>query len=331
MQVKVQDILPASLAICTENIDGFRADGPLQATCETFGDTGAVGEEVVGQIEQRRMMLLGHYQRMPQAHRLNIEEGDRTVVLVDHAHHFLAADDPAEDALLVRHRPRPLKVAPVKMHGLYRSRKALLSSMQGQVVASLAVALLESTRSHDRPSEVLEDEDLSVSLPRRLGLSGVVETQIQRYQAAARAGKPLPLEEFKSLLRLVLRRPDAEAILREAGVRSATRHFEKVSGLATKMVRKLPRALGFIVLARAERKLLRNITGVDRVDVKGRPLVVRLHQSPTAMLEPAGVACALYGSAFEELASLYTGKRAKVAHSRCMVNGGAICQWTLEV
>ncbi|HUP88305.1 MAG TPA: hypothetical protein VM100_03095 [Longimicrobiales bacterium] len=198
-------------------------------------------------------------------------------------------------------------------------------------MASLAVALLESTRSHDRPSEVLEDEDLSVSLPRRLGLSGVVETQIQRYEAAARAGRPMPLEEFKSLLKLVLRRPDAEAILRETGVRAATRQFEKVPGLATTMVRKLPRALGFIILARAQRKLLKNITGVDRLDVKGKPLVARLHQSPTAMLEPAGVSCALYGSAFEELASLYVGKRAKVTHSRCMVNGGAICQWTLDV
>lgn len=218
------------------------------------------------------------------------------------------------------------------MHGLYRWRKALsFMPMEGHVDSGLAVALLEATRSHDRPSEVLEDEDLSVSLPRRLGLSGVIDTQINRYEQAARAGRRMPVDEFIGLLKLVLRRPDAEPILREAGVRMAARHFEKANRLAVGIVRKMPRVIGFIVLARGERKLLRNITGTNRVDVKGKPLVARLHQSPTAMLEPVGVSCALYGSAFEELASLYTERKAKAAHSRCMVNGGGICQWTLDV
>ena len=218
------------------------------------------------------------------------------------------------------------------MHGLYRSRKAVsFLRMEGQVDSGLAVALLEATRSHDRPSEVLEDEDLSVSLPRRLGLSGVIDTQINRYEQAAKAGRRMPLEEFISLLKLVLRRPDAEPILRETGARVAQRHFERATGLGIGIVRKMPRAIGFVVLARAERKMLRKITGTDRVDVKGKPLVARLHQSPTAMLEPAGVSCAIYGSAFERLASLYTNKKAKAAHSRCMVNGGGICQWTLDV
>ncbi len=203
--------------------------------------------------------------------------------------------------------------------------------MEGQVLASLPVALLEATRSHDRPSEVLEDEILSVSLPRRLGLSDVIDTQIQRYETAARAGRRIPLEEFISLLKLVLRRPDAEAILREAGVRAATRHYERAPGFYVTLARILPRALGFVIVARSARKLLRNITGSDHIDVRGKPLMARLHQPATAMLEPAGTSCALYGSAFEEMATLYIGKRARVAHSRCVIDGGSICQWTLEV
>ena len=82
--------------------------------------------------------------------------------------------------------------------------------LKGSVIAALAVALLEATRSHDRPDEVLEDEDITISMPRRLGLSGVVETQIQRYETAVREGRRLPLDEFVNLLKLVLRRPDAE-------------------------------------------------------------------------------------------------------------------------
>src|SRR5688500_14243427 len=112
------------------------------------------------------------------------------------------------------------------------------------VLASLAVELLEATRSHDRPSEVLEDEDFSESLPRRLGLSNVIDTQINRYQGAARAGRRIPVDEFISLLKLVLRRPDAEAILRETGARIATRQFEKTPGPITSVARVVPRALG---------------------------------------------------------------------------------------
>jgi len=203
--------------------------------------------------------------------------------------------------------------------------------MEGQVVAALAVALLEATRSHDRPGEVLEEEDLSASLPRRLGLSGVIETQIQRYEGAVKAGRRLPLDEFVSLLKLVLRRPDAEAILREAGRRVATRHFEKSSGIVVGVVHAMPRALGFVFVARSARKLLRNITGTNHVDVRGRPLTAQLHQPPTAMLEPPGTACALYGAAFEEVVSLYVGKKARVSHSRCVINGGSVCEWKVDV
>lgn len=199
------------------------------------------------------------------------------------------------------------------------------------VLASLAVALLEATRSHDRPSEVLEDEDFSESLPRRLGLSGVVDMQIQRYDGAARAGRRIPLDEFLSLLKLVLRRPDAETILRETGARVAQRQFEVAPKALIRIVRTLPRALGFVFAGRAARKLLRNVTGSDNVDVRGKPLVARLHQPATAMLEPAGVACALYGAAFEEIVALYLGKKARATHSRCVINGGSICQWTIDV
>ncbi|MGQ0814442.1 MAG: hypothetical protein ACT4O1_08235 [Gemmatimonadota bacterium] len=199
------------------------------------------------------------------------------------------------------------------------------------ILASLAVTLLEATRSHDRPSEVLEDEDFTESLPRRLGLSGVIDTQINRYESAGRAGRRIPLDEFISLLKLVLRRPDSEPILREAGARIAERQFEKTPDFKIKLVRVLPRALAFVFVARAARKLIRDITGSDHVDVRGKPLVARLHQPATALLEPAGTACALYGSAFEAIASLYLGKNARVAHSRCVINGGPICQWSSDV
>lgn len=94
------------------------------------------------------------------------------------------------------------------------------TAAQGAVHAALPLALMESVRTHDRPVEVLEDEDLTSSLPRRFGLSTVMLKQIQLYESASRAGKTVPLEEFLGLIRLVLKRPDSVPILREAATGS---------------------------------------------------------------------------------------------------------------
>ena len=199
------------------------------------------------------------------------------------------------------------------------------------VLAALPLALLQSTRAHDRPGEVLEDEDLSVSLPRRLGLSGVIETQIQRYETAAKSGKRVTSEEFNQLLKLVLRRPDAETILRQTGARVAQRQFETVSPTWLKIMRILPRAAILAGIRRAAKKLLKNMSGAADIHVSGKPVLARMKEPEIAFLEPPGVGCALYASAFEEIASLYLGRKATVAHARCATNDGSgYCEWRLD-
>ena len=111
----------------------------------------------------------------------------------------------------------------------------------------------------------------------------------------------------------------------------AARTFAEAPGFYVNMIRFLPRALSFVFVARSARKLLRNITGSTHVEVRGKPLVARLHQPVTAPLDPPGVSCALYGAAFAEIASLYLKKRGRVVHAPCVINGGPICQWTLDI
>jgi hypothetical protein len=205
-----------------------------------------------------------------------------------------------------------------------------VASYDGAVVAALPLALLAATRSHDRPSEVLEDEDLSVSLPRRLGLSGVIGTQIMRYETAARSGKRVSNDEFVNLLKLVLRRPDAETILRETGARVAQRQFDGVPPTWLKLLRILPRAAINAAIRRATNRLLRNISGSDDVAVQGKPIRARITKPVTAFLDPPGVACTLYGAAFEELASSYLGKKTSVAHDKCATQGSEYCDWRLD-
>ncbi|MEX0907356.1 MAG: hypothetical protein WD054_03415, partial [Gemmatimonadota bacterium] len=114
---------------------------------------------------------------------------------------------------------------------------------EGEVAAAYPIALLESVRSHDRPGEVLEDEQFAESLPRRLGLTGIVETQIRRYEDARRAGRQVQLDEVAGLIRLVLRRPDADAILREAGQRAARWHCRNSPRWWQRLSLRLPAAV----------------------------------------------------------------------------------------
>lgn len=197
----------------------------------------------------------------------------------------------------------------------------------GVVDAAVALALLEAVRAHDHPGEVLEDEDLAVSLPRRLGLKGVVLSQIERYEKAHLAGRKVPVSDLSNLLRLVLRRPDAEAILRDAGRQVARFHYERLSRVRASMLRVMrgPFALGPV--RRAARNMLRGIAGNGRPRLHGKPFVLRLPGSIAARLDP--IACVLYTGALEELILLYTGAARVLHHERCLARGDDVCEWVL--
>mgnify|MGYP001331198764 CR=1 FL=1 len=201
------------------------------------------------------------------------------------------------------------------------------SERSSTVVAPLLpLALLESIRAHDRPREVLEDENLAASLPRRLGLTGVVESQIRRYEEADRKGRSVPLDEVRDLLRLVLRRPDAAPILRDAGTRLAQGHRRRVSSAAVSVFGVLP-GVTAAAARRAARSLLRRI-GASKVEVSGWPMEVRLRGGIAPGLEEAGTACTLYSAALEELLTPYLRERPALQHHRCQAYGEEWCVWS---
>ncbi|MCI0435617.1 MAG: hypothetical protein L0271_18525 [Gemmatimonadetes bacterium] len=195
------------------------------------------------------------------------------------------------------------------------------------MIAALPLALLESVRDQDRPVEVLEDEDLAVSLPRRLGLSGVVRTQISRYELAASAGARVPFSELESLMRLVLRRPDAASILRETGRRVARWRLGDRPSWFARMLRG-SRTLVFVPARRATRRLLRGITGDAGFAVRGKTMTVSMKHSPGAALGE-GV-CVLYTGAIEAVIEHFCGRQRPVDHAHCMGRGDAVCEWTLN-
>lgn len=197
-----------------------------------------------------------------------------------------------------------------------------------RIPPALPLALLESVRAQDRPLEILEDEDVTVSLPRRLGLSDVVFEQIRRYQQALDAGRKIPLAELMGLLKLVLRRPDAATLLHDAGRRYARWRLRRRKRAVAATVRALPRRLMFRSARRAARKLMRGMIGAVGVS-STRPFDIRLSDSLVAGLHPQ--ACALYTGALHEVVLQYGGDGGRsVAHAMCKARGDDACQWIVE-
>jgi predicted hydrocarbon binding protein len=195
----------------------------------------------------------------------------------------------------------------------------------GYMPPMFPLQLLEAVRAHDRPGEILEDEDVSVSLPRRLGLTGVVDTQIRRYQVARPWRRSVSTAEIQNLVRLVLRRPDAHPILLETGRRLARAHFESAP---TGALRILPRTARLLAARRAARGLIGSILGGAAVEVQ-KPLTVRTRATALATLDEDGSACAIVTGLLEELLTLWVGGGDAVAMTACASRGADSCEWSM--
>lgn len=196
---------------------------------------------------------------------------------------------------------------------------------EGNVAAAFPLALLESVRSHDRPGEILEDEDLTVSLPRRLGLTGVVETQIQRYEAAQRTGRAVPLNEVMSLFRLVMRRPDAEPILRETGQRIARWSNRNRPALWAAVLHRAPAGLAMHFARRSVVRTLNRLRAGSGITA-GKPFNIAITECITARVEDSPPACTMITGLIEEQLLISTGRAHRVVQTSC----GTRCQWSLD-
>jgi hypothetical protein len=207
------------------------------------------------------------------------------------------------------------------------AEQAAEQRFEGSVAAAFPLALLESIRDHDHPDEILEDEDVATSLPRRLGLTGVVGTQIRRYESAQRSGGTVAMNEVVNLIRLVLRRPDAEAILRETGQRMARWHFRRTPDAWAWALRRGPAGFALRSARRASNAALRRLNAGSTVDAT-KPFVIRVDDCVTARISASSPGCALFTGLLEELLQLHTGHERTVLHTRCSANGDDSCEWS---
>jgi hypothetical protein len=212
-----------------------------------------------------------------------------------------------------------------------RSRPHGQSRESRSVSPVLPLLLLETMRDRDRPEEVLEDEDITLSLPRRLGLSEVVRLQIARFEEEVRHHRPQLSSEVEDLFRLVIRRPDAEDIFLDAGRRVAAHTWARRRNGMTRTIGLLPGPLALVAAQRAGRRMFRELVGPTKVRISRRPISLRIEESLSSRADPGGAACSFYSGAFAEHLRLYTGRDYRVLHPVCATRAEGRCEWIVEV
>jgi predicted hydrocarbon binding protein len=138
-------------------------------------------------------------------------------------------------------------------------------------------------------------------------------------------------ETVADLIRLVIRRPDADEIFEEAGRRVARHAWSERSGTFRRMVRFLPAGSRQRSARKAARKLFRQLAGEAGLEVNVKPVSLSLTRSLTSYADPGGAACAFYQGALSELVTQYTGRKTNATHPRCEARGAGTCEWVTQV
>jgi hypothetical protein len=187
----------------------------------------------------------------------------------------------------------------------------------------VALSLLEVIRARDLPTEILESEDPSQTMPRRLGLSGVVDVQIRRLREQARRRERIALEQARDLFHLVLRRPDSEEAFFQAGERLAGK-IEPLGGIS----RLYPRGVRYALARRQVGKRIRSLFsrsvggfahGSFNLEARGHFLLE---------MDPGGDACHLLSGLAQEVLRRYLRREVVVTHSSCQARKNELCRWT---
>lgn len=194
-----------------------------------------------------------------------------------------------------------------------------------QVDSAVALAILEGLRDADRPDEILQDEDLTITLPRRLGLSDVVGNGIRRYGQEARRGRRVPESEVADLVALVIRRGDADEVFRDVGRALARRDPNK--GL---LLRVAPGRLRMRLARREVHRRLKRLfgPGVARFE-KGSFKLIGL-DVPFVDADPGGEVCEIVTGLCEGIVEEVTSRPVRVRRWRSSTPEGPSDRWEIR-
>ena len=199
------------------------------------------------------------------------------------------------------------------------------------VDALLPLSFLEAVRTVDSPIEEFEAEIELVGELRnkRLGLSETVYMQIKRYSEAVRKNQRTAHDEVAALAKLIGRRPDAEAVFRQAGKILAGEAYRTVSAVTRRIIWILPNLFKKSLTTRHVRRLAdRYFNG--EVTRSGSSIYLEVRDSVTVDSAPRGSGCAYYEAGLRELLRLFVNSGGVVEHVRCESRGEGACRWRAD-
>jgi hypothetical protein len=200
------------------------------------------------------------------------------------------------------------------------------STTRARVAPIFGLTLLETLRDQDRPSEVLEDEVPSATMPRRLGLSEVIEKQIGIYRTAVRQRTKMTDAQVADLVKLVVRRPDATEVFWKAGVSLALRYH---GGSRMGVARFLPRGVAFYLTRRAAARGLNKLFGRRMGGYAQGPFALEGRGLPFVEADPSGCACHFVSGFCQTIVARRMGREYQVVHSKCQARQDDLCRWTV--
>ena len=199
----------------------------------------------------------------------------------------------------------------------------LTGSQKPRVAAQVVVSLLEALRLLDRPGEMLEDEVIARTIPRRFGLSRVVERQIELYQEYARQGRKLSGDELAGFVNLVTKRPDASEVFLEMGALLADEYLPSRK-------RWMPRSTRLMLVRRAIERTLAKLFGQRVGGFVSGPFSLEVSASPFVQLDASGDACELITGFCRRAVRRGVDEGLTVVKLSCETDGARSCRWSVK-
>ena len=191
------------------------------------------------------------------------------------------------------------------------------------------LSLLAAVRTVDLPEGDFEAEFVAELRNKRFGLSDTVFAQIKRFTEAVRRRQVQSFDEAQGIARLIGRRPDAEAVFREAGRYMARQSYQTISPLTRRLTLVVPALISRPIALRHVRRISRRYMAgtIRRV---GSTILLVVPKPVTLDASPRQGGCAYYESALRELMQLLVGGVGGVEHVRCSSRGEGHCEWRAE-
>jgi hypothetical protein len=193
------------------------------------------------------------------------------------------------------------------------------------VAAVVGLSLLEVIRALDLPSEILASEDPTQTMPRRLGLSEVVDQQIRFYREQVRRRARINDQQAQDLVHLVLRRPDSEEAFHRAGELLAG-NLKPLKGLK----RLYPEKARYSVARKETRRRIRSLFGRPVGGFAHGPFNLEARGHFLLELDPGGDACALVTGLSQAILRRCFRQELVVHHVTCEARKHELCRWVVS-